>query len=579
MDAPVTASAMRPVSIALAAMLAVTLGSSPTASTVYNPGDIAPQFCVAVMSVSNAAAVGEQGAAKKPHTASAMNVEHARGDQGAVEVVCHDPASPSTSNLTLPLMMFVVDSSLSADVNLFTSNMITSTTSVDAFLVDAAATTTATALFIARDDPADATAASVAINARLALQPVAVRDALAGRLLFATVAMSNVVGLSDLADQFPAAVNAVSVDVPGGRPPLNVSRFDCRYTACPWPDETETVQLVATTSRGGCDVNTTSANATGRWVVALVDPSSNASCTVDQVAGNAAKVGAAGLLVVSPPGPVPETGAADISVSSVRHADGMAIIDAVNGASAGWLNATLFPRGSPASLLAIDGDGRVAEVGWPKYSTLQMLSWQAAYFDFQTELRQNLSKPALVVPVMSTARLGKSSSVVTIQLPPLDLLSSFGHMEIDFSLNCLGSRDTDCPIWDHCITLTATCHDPADSRVAPSSATAAATAMLAAAALRGKNEHFGTADARGVGTSGSDPVWLGSGEAGGTVNEMGRWVTPFRRRGGRWLTPATQLLPRLNTTNCTFALASPGDDWIADVSLRFSNHKSEQHTR
>ena len=150
-----------------------------------------------------------------------------------------------------------------------------------------------------------------------------------------------------------------------------------------------------------------------------------------------------------------------------------------------------------------------------RYSTLQMLSWQAAYFDYQTELRANLSKPALVVPVIAAARLGKASEVVTVQLPPLNFLATFGKMEIDFGLNCLGSRDADCPGGDHCITLTATCHGKTGATVATSP--------------WGEEEN-GDPGAR-VGDNKGTVVSLGLGEAGGTTNEIGRWVTPFRRRG------------------------------------------------
>ena len=45
-----------------------------------------------------------------------------------------------------------------------------------------------------------------------------------------------------------------------------------------------------------------------------------------------------------------------------------------------------------------------------RYSTLQMLSWQAEYLDYHAEMRRNLSKPAFVVPIVSSARLGRGVS-------------------------------------------------------------------------------------------------------------------------------------------------------------------------
>lgn len=145
--------------------------------------------------------------------------------------------------------------------------------------------------------------------------------------------------------------------------------------------------------------------------------------------------------------------------------------------------------------------------------------------DYQDELRRNLSQPAFVVPIFDGAWI---NAQVNISLPPLAMLQSFARAEVDFTLSCPGSRDADCPIWDHCVTLTATCYPDTPA------------------------EHQGL------------------GEVGGTTNELARWITPFRRRGGRWLTDITPVLPHLNSTNCTFALAAPDPGWVGDLSLRFS---------
>jgi len=61
------------------------------------------------------------------------------------------------------------------------------------------------------------------------------------------------------------------------------------------------------------------------------------------------------------------------------------------------------------------------------------------------------------------------------------------------------------------------------------------------------------------------------GEPGGFAGELARYVTPFRRRIGHWLTPATALMPLLTNPSkrrCTFSLANPG--WMINFKLRFS---------
>ena len=89
--------------------------------------------------------------------------------------------------------------------------------------------------------------------------------------------------------------------------------------------------------------------------------------------------------------------------------------------------------------------------------------------------------------------------------------------------------DETCPVWDHNIALGVVC--------APSAAEAAA---------RASDAHDGQQQLRGRASLG---------EPGGFVGELARWITPFRRRVGRWLTPATPLMPLLldpKNRSCAF---------------------------
>ena len=45
-------------------------------------------------------------------------------------------------------------------------------------------------------------------------------------------------------------------------------------------------------------------------------------------------------------------------------------------------------------------------------------------------------------------------------LPPLDVLQAHDRFELDFQLSCPGTRDKDCPIWDHTVQLFVCCEDP-----------------------------------------------------------------------------------------------------------------------
>ena len=47
-----------------------------------------------------------------------------------------------------------------------------------------------------------------------------------------------------------------------------------------------------------------------------------------------------------------------------------------------------------------------------------------------------------------------------ISLPPLGVLQAHDTFELDFQLSCPGTRDKDCPIWDHTLQLFVCCEDP-----------------------------------------------------------------------------------------------------------------------
>lgn len=102
-----------------------------------------------------------------------------------------------------------------------------------------------------------------------------------------------------------------------------------------------------------------------------------------------------------------------------------------------------------------------------------------------------------------------------------------------------GVLDTDCDLWDHVISLTVA--DAAASskpgRAAPANISSARPSQLAGFTGAG----VGVSLQRS--TDGS-PSLLG--EPGGSITEMARFVTPYRRRVGHWLTDVTSLAPLLN---------------------------------
>jgi len=100
----------------------------------------------------------------------------------------------------------------------------------------------------------------------------------------------------------------------------------------------------------------------------------------------------------------------------------------------------------------------------------------------------------------------------------MDTLAKYNRIDVDFALGCPGTRDTNCDIWDYIVGVTACCTD------------------------------------------------------GSPCFEIGRWITPFRRRVGRWLTPIRQYLPLFADKTCIITAATVGyTHWHATLNMRFSD--------
>ena len=191
--------------------------------------------------------------------------------------------------------------------------------------------------------------------------------------------------------------------------------------------------------------------------------------------------------------------------------DGQGLLAAIHQSGAKSLGARLASVRSSGAFASIDAAGRMQEVGWEKYSTLEMLSWAAEYLDYKAELAANLSKPAFVVPVFDRKFAGATA---TVQMPPAALLDSFSTLEVDMRLSCAGNMDETCPVWDHTVALGVVCAATADE------AAAIAAASSERRAVGGGVPAAGAAGAPSFG------------EPGGFEGELARWVTPFRRRVG-----------------------------------------------
>ncbi|ELU13514.1 hypothetical protein CAPTEDRAFT_163986 [Capitella teleta] len=188
---------------------------------------------------------------------------------------------------------------------------------------------------------------------------------------------------------------------------------------------------------------------------------------------------------------------------------------------------------SPNFFFAIDHHGNLAEVGWFLYPTMHFLAWQAQWFSYYSSLEQRLNQPSYSFKVFENVAMNGSSGFTANVSIPKDL-SKFTAMDLDFSLSCFGFQDEECPHWDRTVQLHVCCDW--------------------SSALCGA--------------------------------ELGRWISPFRRRIGRWLTNATTFIPLISNPSsssssssssqkCSFHLSGilNGEVWKPSLNLRFRRAK------
>jgi len=174
---------------------------------------------------------------------------------------------------------------------------------------------------------------------------------------------------------------------------------------------------------------------------------------------------------------------------------------------------------TPGFYFIIDEISTVRELGWLKYPDLKFMVWEAQYLEYMSRLRNKISQNAVVINVFNEVQLGGKPIYSVVQLPALDTLKKYGKVELDLALSCTGRLDADCPAWDRVLQVDISCQS-----------------------------------AQAV--------------------ELGRWITPFRRRVGRWLTDITPFVPLITSSTCNFTIHT--DPWLTHVwvptlNIRLSN--------
>ncbi|XP_062510323.1 uncharacterized protein LOC134186380 [Corticium candelabrum] len=310
---------------------------------------------------------------------------------------------------------------------------------------------------------------------------------------------------------------------------FSMRRLDSRYD---WiPEAVEFTNKTLTLSDFGDGCTTTSKNLMKK--LALVYRGGPANCTYFTKIQNAQQSNASGVIVYSTPDlPLVDMNCQgdecdhqlQIPGTMISYVDGMTLKMAL---TQGDVNVTFTILSSPLFYFGVDAEGRVQQTGWLLYPSFLFLTWQAEWFQYTKELNRNLSKPADVVPVFErTVMQGIVGATTIIEVPPMKDLQQYSNIELDMALSCPGTRDSTCAQWDHIVSLYICCNM-------------------------------------------SGPY---------CGQELGRWITPFRRRIGHWLTPVRPLLPFFDAKRCNFTMkldASWAMPWLPSLNIRFSNKQQD----
>eukprot|EP00596_Hydrurales_sp_CCMP1899_P003629 CAMPEP_0119036222 /NCGR_PEP_ID=MMETSP1177-20130426/3780_1 /TAXON_ID=2985 /ORGANISM="Ochromonas sp, Strain CCMP1899" /LENGTH=795 /DNA_ID=CAMNT_0006995731 /DNA_START=83 /DNA_END=2470 /DNA_ORIENTATION=- len=239
-------------------------------------------------------------------------------------------------------------------------------------------------------------------------------------------------------------------------------------------------------------------------------------------------------------------------ITSISYEDGLllqrTIAESDDGAE---VTVSFYHETIPGYFFVIDSQGAMQEIGSHSSATLMVASWASQYENYKQNLHSNLSKPAYVIPILDRQLIYTASKVVTLP----EEIRGFGKLAIDTTITCEGLFDSDCSHWDHTVTISVSCADNGN--------------------IIEKSNLFQ------VDLDGADDRRIGQGlfdrkrklEVGGARFEIARYVTPFGRRVGRWLTDITPLIPLLTDPHCEeklFQASVGGERWIISSNLRFS---------
>lgn len=223
--------------------------------------------------------------------------------------------------------------------------------------------------------------------------------------------------------------------------------------------------------------------------------------------------------------------------------------------SAGPVNVTLNYTCEVGTWVAIGVDGALAPMGWRKYTEAGALRWGVDWLLHLAGVQASVHAAAEVLELVPQNSSSTYTGTYNVTFPSaLALRAAAPGAQLDFSLGCPGVGDNDCGPW---------CAPPAVA------AAAAAAARVATDFACPRRDRIVTAAAS---------CWSAQSDGVGVPPpplEVGRWITPFRRASGRWLTPADALVALIGNGSvvedgpwtCAISLTSCCEPWMVGLDL------------
>lgn len=408
--------------------------------------------------------------------------------------------------------------------------------------------------------------------------------------------------LPSILNQFNTYTSRVSIQVDGTDQLFNISRADAVWPTAPSPPSSS---LVLFDGGNGCQTLVSPTNAQGKYVIVSAD-----SCPAESAALRAYEAGAAAVLIINKKGQsgytplnFDLTGYTPIAAATISYNDGMNLKKLLSESTPDSVTGTNYYVNIPGYFFIVDYVGRLQQIGMNGYQDrpdLTAASWANQYEVYRQSIANKLNLPGYAAVAIQDSVVGTGAVPVTI---PSKVLKSYGKLSIETAITCPGNADpTYCSGWDHVISLQVKClsspsaYTPTTGHSSSSSAIISDGPVIEAPLSKvPKSQQTHTKDSlirrqAFQSTIASDNHFSSSkhsgydkaikkvrlSEVGGYSDEIARYITPYTRRIGKWITDSDILLAIIaNEESCSSFVIDAnagGYPYFLSVTIRLSDY-------